>query len=207
VRTAVHVQHLPGDVTSFSQIHDRLSDVLRLRDRAHRGKGLHEVPRSVLVKRGIDNARRDRIEPDIVLGVFTRQAEGDGIKSALGDHRHRCRKARDGVLKQRRRDGRYAAAGALQQHLLDRELGDEEEPFQVRGGEAAKLVGGVVREGLGYEDARIVDDMVDRAELSDRGLCDLLRGRCLTNVSVKSARFGEDAKSALETLREVAATL
>src|SRR2546422_8019407 len=34
VRTAVHVQHLPSDVTSFSQIHDSLSDVLRIRDRA-----------------------------------------------------------------------------------------------------------------------------------------------------------------------------
>jgi hypothetical protein len=68
--------------------------------------------------------------------------------------------------------------------LFDCELGDEDEPFQVRGGETAKLVGGVIREGLGYEDARIVDNMVDRAELSDRGPCDLLSGRCLTNVSI-----------------------
>src|SRR5437879_12166943 len=89
VRTAVHVQHLAGDVTSFSQIHDSLSDVLRIRDRAHRGKGLHEVPRSVLVEWGVDNARRDGIEPDIVLGVFTREAEGYGVKAALGDHRNR----------------------------------------------------------------------------------------------------------------------
>src|SRR5262249_28513481 len=100
VRTAVDVQHLPGDVTSFSQINDGLSDVLRVGDRAHRGEGLHEVPRGVLVKRGIDNARRDRIEADIVLCIFTRQAEGDGIKSALGDHRNRCRKVCDGVLEQ-----------------------------------------------------------------------------------------------------------
>src|SRR6266850_7324705 len=45
MRTTVHVQHLPGDVTSFSQINDSLSDVLRVRDRTHRGKGRHEVPR------------------------------------------------------------------------------------------------------------------------------------------------------------------
>ena len=106
------------------------------------------------------------------------------VESALGDHRNRRRNARDGVLGQRRRDARHAAAGALRQHLLDGELGDEDEPFQVGGDETAKLVGGVVREGLGCEDARIVDNMVDRAELGDRGLCDLLGRRCLADVSV-----------------------
>src|SRR6266567_286288 len=83
-----------------------------------------------------------------------------------------------------RRDGCHASTGALRQDLFDCELGNEDEPFQVGGGETAKLVSGVVSEGLGYEDARIVDNMVDRAELSDRGLCDLLCGRCLTDISV-----------------------
>jgi hypothetical protein len=36
VRTAVYVQHLPGDVTGFRQINDTLSDVLRVGDRTHR---------------------------------------------------------------------------------------------------------------------------------------------------------------------------
>src|SRR6266478_2621282 len=36
VRTAVHVQHVPGDMTSFRQINHRLSDVLRIRNRPHR---------------------------------------------------------------------------------------------------------------------------------------------------------------------------
>jgi hypothetical protein len=88
------------------------------------------------------------------------------------------------VLNQRRRDARHAAAGALRQHLLDRELGYEDEPFQIGGYETAKLVSGVVRKGLGGEDARIVDDVVDRAELSDRGLCDLVSRRGLTDVPV-----------------------
>ena len=136
------------------------------------------------MERGVDHAGRDRIEADVALRVLVREAAGNRSKSTLGDHRDRCRKARDGVLEQRRRDGCHTSTGALRQHLFDCELGAEDEPFQVRGGETAKLVGGVVREGLGYEDARIVDDMVDRAELSDRGLCDLLSGRCLTNVSV-----------------------
>jgi hypothetical protein len=73
--------------------------------------------------------------------------------------------------------------------LFDGELGDEDEPFQVGGGETAKLVGRVVREGLGYEDAGIVDNVVDRAELGDRGLCDRLGGRCLADVSVDESEI------------------
>jgi hypothetical protein len=49
-----------------------------------------------------------------------------------------------GVLGQRSRDACHAAAVALRQHLLDGELGYEDEPFQVGGDEAAKLVGGVL---------------------------------------------------------------
>ncbi len=47
-----------------------------------------------------------------------------------------------------------------------------------------KLVGGVVGEGLGREDARVIDDMIDGAELSDRGLCNLFRCCRLTDVSI-----------------------
>ena len=46
-----------------------------------------------------------------------------------------------------------------------------------------KVVGGVVRKGLDCEDARIIDNMIDRTELVERGLCDPLSRRCLTNVS------------------------
>ena len=70
VRTAVHVQHLPGYVTSFRQINDSFSNVLGLGDRAHRCKSLHEVLRIVFMQRSIDSARRDRVETDIVLRVF-----------------------------------------------------------------------------------------------------------------------------------------
>ncbi len=47
-----------------------------------------------------------------------------------------------------------------------------------------KLVASVVREGLCREDARIVDNVVDRAELTDRGLCHFLSRGLLTDVSV-----------------------
>ena len=48
----------------------------------------------------------------------------------------------------------------------------------------AKILGRVVREGLGGEDARIVDEMVDRAEPVDRGLRHFLGRRGMTDVSV-----------------------
>jgi hypothetical protein len=81
------------------------------------------------------------------------------------------------------------------------------EPFQVCGGETAKLVGRIVGKALGREDARIVHNMIDRAELTDRGLRDLLGCRCLADVSVDERECGDGAKPALETLRDVARTL
>jgi hypothetical protein len=50
--------------------------------------------------------------------------------------------------------------------------------------------------------------MVDRPELADRGLCDLLSRRCLADVPVdECTRFEDGVKPALEMLREVATTL
>jgi hypothetical protein len=92
--------------------------------------------------------------------------------------------ARDGVIGQRRRDAGDAAAGALGEDLLDCELSDKDKPSEVGGDETVKVVGGVVREGLAFKDARVVDDMIDGAEHGDRSLCDLLRGCCLTDVSI-----------------------
>ena len=57
-------------------------------------------------------------------------------------------------------------------------------PYQIGGDQSAKVVGGVVRERFGYEDARIVDEMVDGAELLGRRLCDFLSRRSLTDVSI-----------------------
>ena len=89
-----------------------------------------------------------------------------------------------GLSANERRDAGDAAASALREHLLDCELSDKDEPSEVDRDESVKLVGGVVGEGLGCEDARIVDDMVDGAELRDRGLCNLLRRCRLADVSI-----------------------
>jgi hypothetical protein len=49
----------------------------------------------------------------------------------------------------------------LREHLLDRELGDKDEPVQIRGDQAAKVFGGKFRERLGNEDARVVNKMIE----------------------------------------------
>ena len=65
---------------------------------------------------------------------------------------------------QRRRDIDDASAGLLRQHLLDRELGDVEEAFDVRRDERPEIVDCVIREGLREKDPGVVDQRVDRPE-------------------------------------------
>jgi hypothetical protein len=91
---------------------------------------------------------------------------------------------RTGVARQRRRDRDDAPAGLLCQHLLDGELGDVQETFEVRRGERLEVLGRVVREPLGEEDAGIIDQGVDRPEASQRRLDDLGRSCGLADVAV-----------------------
>src|ERR1700741_2027235 len=65
VRTAVHVQHLPGDLARFGEIDYRARDVLRSGNRAHRGQGLQEILWVVFVKWSVNDSGRDRIEADM----------------------------------------------------------------------------------------------------------------------------------------------
>src|ERR1700741_1438870 len=83
VLTAVHVQHLPSDLARFREIDHCACNVLRSGDRAHRRQGLEEVLWVVFVKRSVNNARRDRIEADVFLGVLRGQATCDGLETAL----------------------------------------------------------------------------------------------------------------------------
>src|SRR5580658_753642 len=84
VRTAVHVQHLPGDGTSFRQINNSVSDLLRVGDCSHRRKGFQEVLGILLVHWSVDDSRGDRIEADVFLRVFIGKTEGNGIEATLG---------------------------------------------------------------------------------------------------------------------------
>ena len=143
----------------------------------------------VTVQRRIDDAGRDRVHADAVFRVLHRQVLGDCFQTAFGDHRHRRREAPDRVPSQGRRDRDDAPAGLLRQHLLDRELGEVEESFEVGRDERPKVVGRVVGEPFRDEDARVVDERVDRPEPADSGLDN--PGRCLriTNVSVDQCQY------------------
>ena len=104
----------------------------------------------VLVQRGIDHARRDRVEADVALRIFACEAESDrGLSPPLVIIGTDAGAAGDGVIGQRCGNGGDAAPGTLRQHLLHRQLGDEDEAVKVGGDEIAKLVGSVVRERFG----------------------------------------------------------
>src|SRR3984957_13891973 len=133
VRTVVHVQHLPGHVTSFRQVNNSVGDILRVGNRTHRGKTFQEIIRVFFVHRGVDNSGGYGVKADVLLRVFARETEGNRVKPALGDHRDGRRTTRHWVVNQCRCDACDAPTRALQQHLPDGQLGYEDEAFQVGG--------------------------------------------------------------------------
>ena len=77
----------------------------------------------------------------------------------------------------------------LSQHLLDRELADEEKTFDVDGNERAQIVDRIIREVLREIDARVVDERVDRSEFALGDFGDLRRRRSLGDASVDQREF------------------
>ena len=184
MRAAIDVQDVTSDSRGVGQVHDRVRDVLDRRRPTHRRQALHHVLRGLPVKRRVDDARRDGVHADAVFRVLHCQVLGDRFKTAFGDHRHRRRDAPDRVASQGRRDRDDAPAGLLRQHLLDGELGDVQEALEVRRDERLEVLGRVVRERLGEENAGVIDQCVDRLEARQRRLDDL-GGSCrLADVAV-----------------------
>src|SRR6185436_2323807 len=137
------------------------------------------------------------VEADLVLRILRSQAQRDGFKSALGDHRNRSRNTYDRVGRQRGRDGNDASTRLLRKHLLDRPLRDVEEAFEVGGRERLEVFGLVVGEGFCEEDARIVDQRVDGSKPLDAGLDDLRCDSTLTDVAIYESqmiRFDEGTR-------------
>ena len=121
------------DRRGVGQVHHRVRDVLDRRGPTHRRQALHHVLRSLPVERRVDDARRDGVHPDAVFRVLHCQVLGD----------------------------RLQIAGLLHQHVLDGELGDIEEALDIRRDERLEVLGSVVRERLGEEDAGVIDQCVD----------------------------------------------
>ena len=70
MRTAVHVQHLPGYLTSFSQVNDRIRYILDRRSSPHRRLLLNNLFRKVGVKRGVNDAWSYGVESNVLLRIF-----------------------------------------------------------------------------------------------------------------------------------------
>src|SRR5262249_2231879 len=107
-----------------------------------------------------------------------------GVEAGLGDHGGGGKDGTDGVGSECGGDGGDAAAGLLREHLLDGELCDVEEAFEVGGDEGAEVFGGVVGEGLGEEDAGIVDEDVDGTEAGEGGVEGFPGGGGVADVAV-----------------------
>jgi hypothetical protein len=174
--TAVHVQHLPGDVTRLSEKDDGFSDVGRIGDCAHGRKSFHDLLWRFVVERSIDLAGCDRVKAYVVRGVFKGETAGDGVEAAFGHHGNGGVRAGHGIIGESRGGGGDAAACSLLEHLFDGELSDEEEAFEVGGEECAKIFGGVFNKRPGVEDSCVIDQMVERSEGFDRGFGDFRSG-------------------------------
>jgi hypothetical protein len=80
------------------------------------------------------------------------------------------------MVHHRRRDIDDAAADLLTQHLLDHELADEEQIFEVDGNERTQIVDPVVNELFREICAGVVDECVNRAEFAVGDFGDLRCG-------------------------------
>src|ERR1700733_826790 len=169
MRTTIHAQHLPGDLTGFGQIDDGIHDVLYTGNLPHRLQRPENVFWGVVVHGRVDDARRDGVYADALLDIFHRQVARDGFKPAFGNHRHRGVGPRYRVIHQRRGYVDDAAAGLLRQHLLDRELADMEKTLDIDRHQRPQIVEGVIGKALREVYAGIVDEGVDRSEFANGG--------------------------------------
>src|SRR5271156_3003799 len=104
MRTAVHVQHLSGDVASFGKVNDSVGNVLRLRNRPHGRESLHNVLFARVMKTSVNNSGSYRVKADVAFRIFAGEAQDNRIQSSLGDRWNGGWNTRDGVGGQRCRD-------------------------------------------------------------------------------------------------------
>jgi len=115
------------------------------------------------VQRRLDVAERDRVHANTALGVLDGERLGRRVEAALRQRREDGGNARHRVVDETRGDLDDMAA-ALLFHLGDGELRDVEESGEVDAQDGGVVGLGVLGEGLGDEDAGVVDECVDAPE-------------------------------------------
>src|SRR6266853_3955713 len=178
------MQDLPGDLASFRQVNDRAGDVVDRGKGAHRRQRFEEFSRILSVKRRVDDSGGHGIESNALLRIFGSQAPQCRFQPTLGDHGNGSGNSRNRIVDQRRGDADDAAARLLLLHLSDGKLRNIDEAREVGRHQSAKIFGRVVGEALRREDASIGDYGVDRAEVVQRSLYDVVRGFELADVAV-----------------------
>ena len=83
MRSAVHVQHLPGNVAGLGEVNNGVHEVADAGDCTHRRERLQEALRFVRVHWSVDNAGRYGVEANVFLCILDRQAASDGFNAAL----------------------------------------------------------------------------------------------------------------------------
>src|SRR5271155_75890 len=107
--------------------------------------------------RSIDDSWRNRVHTNAILGIFHRETSRDRLDDALRDHWDRRIHSVYLMLVHCVRNANNTSASFLREHLLNRQLGNVDEAFQVNRGESFKVLGRVVGKGLGEEYTRVVD--------------------------------------------------
>ena len=107
--------------------------------------------------RSIDDSWRNRVHTNAILCIFHRETSRDRLEAALRDHWDRRIHSGYRMFGHCSRNADDASASLLREHLLNSELGNVDEAFQVNGGESLKVLGRVVGKRLGEEYTRVID--------------------------------------------------
>jgi hypothetical protein len=165
--SAVDMQDFAGDEGRAFEVEHSGDDVV---DGAEPSQGMQTGQGGVIgrgVHRGVDDPRRDRVDPNSTARVLGCQRFGDSRQAALGQGGQRGRDAGVGVFDQCGGHIDHVPALALGEHLRDHALGDVKEAGQVHRGDMSVVGLGVLGERLRDEHAGAVDQRVDPSEPFD----------------------------------------
>ena len=137
----------------------------------------------------LDDARRDGVRADASLRIFDGQRLRGRVQAALGQRGQHRRYAVDSVVDEARRNADHVAAAILF-HLGNGELRDEKEAVEVHGGDVCVVFGRIAGEGLGDEDAGVVDERVDAAKAGNGFGNHALRGGRVADIACHGQDVG-----------------
>src|SRR3954468_7396203 len=187
--TAVDVQDLACDERRRLQEEHGVHDVAHLAHPSDRVQGGEELVGLLRVHGGLDGAGRDGVDADATGGVLDGEGLGGGLHTALGQRGQHGRDPGVRVVDQAGGDVDDVAA-ALGEQVRDGPLGEVEDAGDVDTRHGGVVLGGVLGERLGDEDARVVDHGVDAPEPLHGGLDDAPRGGRVGDVALD----GEDVR-------------